>query len=361
MEFAKDFFVNICILTSYLFVYTILTKQSPLYRDSPLKVKIMAGASHGFLGNMLMYFSIHINDMMMIDLRNIPIIVSFIFGGWVPGLVSTLLVIGGRFLYGINQYAIHSIFNMSTMFLLYVVLDRCIARRSFKLISMCLGSVFVFSIYFVFFIQHTDLSRSILPIYIIASFLGCLLAYSVKWYLRHTQNLFKRYNQELRTDHLTQLGNVRFFDQKFNQLTEDIVDLLTLSVIMLDIDHFKKINDTFGHDKGDEILKQFGYQIRGLTKSYGEVAFRKGGEEFCILLPNFTFEEALQLSEDIRCETERSLSVVVNRKQAVTVSIGVAHYPEVTVKQLLKTADNMLYQAKRNGRNRVEYEKKEQK
>ncbi|MCA1053997.1 diguanylate cyclase [Rossellomorea aquimaris] len=356
MAFIEDFFINICILVSFLFVYTVITNQSPLSRESSVKTRVTAGFAHGILGNLLMFFSIELNENLLIDLRNIPIILSFVFGGWLPALISTILVVAGRFLFGVSTFSFHAVYIISSMYVIYLVLDRLIVKRLLKQLTMSVGSITVFGLYFALFIHNPGLTKEILPVYSLATIAGSILGYTVKVYLRETQTLFMRYKQETKTDYLTQLGNVRFLDQQFNGLiTKESTELTTMSVILLDIDYFKRINDTYGHDKGDEILKEVGRLMKAMTKKYGEVAYRKGGEEFCLLLTNLPYEDVLALSEEIRAEMEGALASVVTADVPITVSIGVAHHPHVPVKNLLKKADTMLYEAKNNGRNRVEY------
>jgi diguanylate cyclase (GGDEF)-like protein len=122
-----------------------------------------------------------------------------------------------------------------------------------------------------------------------------------------------------------------------------------LSLIMLDIDHFKQFNDRFGHPAGDELLKQVAEVLRQSARAYDVVA-RYGGEEFAVLLPNTSLEQAVQVAERIRIQ----ISQIQNLHAPVSASLGVAGYrigtPPAT---LLYEADAALYRAKHNGRNQV--------
>ena len=129
-----------------------------------------------------------------------------------------------------------------------------------------------------------------------------------------------------------------------------------LSVVMADIDHFKRFNDTFGHDAGDLILKHVGEMLRRLLRQ-GDVACRFGGEEFILLLPGISIAEALAAAERIRAGAQ--LIDAVHRGQSVgkiTMSIGVAEFPSSgdTPEAIIAAADQALYAAKHGGRNRVE-------
>jgi diguanylate cyclase (GGDEF)-like protein len=124
------------------------------------------------------------------------------------------------------------------------------------------------------------------------------------------------------------------------------------SVMVMDLDNFKRVNDTYGHDKGDEVLKFLAITLKRLLDETA-ICCRFGGEEFVVLVPNESFENALRDAERIREYMAETSSPAGDR---VTLSIGVAHYPGFAsnAEQLFHIADEALYRAKRSGRNRVE-------
>ena len=122
------------------------------------------------------------------------------------------------------------------------------------------------------------------------------------------------------------------------------------SLIMLDIDHFKKVNDRFGHSVGDQVLLQLSRLIRGLIR-HGDLLIRWGGEEFLILLPTTQLEEAGPFAERIRQEVEQEQ---FKGAGSMTISLGVGQFRGGdSTDALLRRVDNALYQAKQQGRNRV--------
>jgi len=123
-----------------------------------------------------------------------------------------------------------------------------------------------------------------------------------------------------------------------------------LCLMMMDLDHFKQINDTYGHHTGDQVLKLFAHTLEALVRKTDYFA-RWGGEEFIILLPNTSHSEALGFAEKLRLVTEHLKHIEL---PSFTVSIGVAKYqPNHSFEQWYEQADQLLYQAKKEGRNRV--------
>ena len=128
-----------------------------------------------------------------------------------------------------------------------------------------------------------------------------------------------------------------------------------LSVLMLDIDHFKKFNDTYGHSCGDLVLKQTAVVLQDCVRQ-GDLAARYGGEEFCLLLPDTAGSLTFAVAERIRKAIEANQVAFEGLSLGVTVSIGAAEYDVVrdfSAKTLLDRADKALYQAKQEGRNRT--------
>lgn len=182
--------------------------------------------------------------------------------------------------------------------------------------------------------------------------------------LRHSASEVERLKEDLLharreayIDTLTGLTNRRAFDKDLKSLVEDAErDGVSFCLVLLDIDHFKKINDEHGHLIGDRVLTQLGKQLSARTRSCDKVS-RYGGEEFAILLPNTELGQAAQVAEHIRESVGRlNMRRTDNnvRLGAITASFGVAEYREgCTPSQLIARADAALYNAKLAGRNQV--------
>ncbi len=158
-------------------------------------------------------------------------------------------------------------------------------------------------------------------------------------------------------DELTSLFNRRHVLLRFNEELERSQRLAKpLACMMIDIDFFKDVNDTYGHMIGDKILKEAATLIMDSIRTY-DIAGRYGGEEFLVVMPDTTIEHALTLAERLRTNIEENLCLRAGMllKKSVTVSIGIASLqsPDKAVDDLLMRADDGLYKAKREGRNRV--------
>ncbi|GAM03020.1 sensor domain-containing diguanylate cyclase [Novosphingobium sp. MBES04] len=158
------------------------------------------------------------------------------------------------------------------------------------------------------------------------------------------------------TDSLTGLSNRRNFEEELPlSLAKAEREAGVLSFLMLDIDHFKRINDGFGHEAGDAVLRAIGTALRQALREDTRI-FRYGGEEFLVMLPGTDSAQAMERAEDLRARIA-SLEILHHGEPLgpVTVSIGLATTPDhCPAAKLLRTADAALYRAKDLGRNRVE-------
>ncbi|WP_234919514.1 GGDEF domain-containing protein, partial [Aeromonas veronii] len=172
---------------------------------------------------------------------------------------------------------------------------------------------------------------------------------AVAWVTRNITRQYELQQRLLRqseTDQLTGLYNRRFFFEHCQPLRAGEAPC---GLIMLDIDHFKQLNDHYGHQQGDRALQRFSSCIDALLRA-DDLFVRSGGEEFLILLPRIDEAGLLQMAEQIRAAVEALPADPV----AITVSLGTTLVqPEEEINQALARADEWLYRAKRAGRNRV--------
>lgn len=183
-----------------------------------------------------------------------------------------------------------------------------------------------------------------------------------------TQVRRKRFTERLRDnvqssmemavmDQLTGLHNRRFMDSRMGAMfDESALRARALAMLVLDVDHFKVVNDSWGHDAGDEVLREFADRVRACTRGIDLVA-RMGGEEVVVVLPDTTLEAAHAVAERIRERVEAEGFAIHNNSRSirVTVSIGVAsrRAGDASPAEMMKRADEALYRAKASGRNQV--------
>ena len=186
--------------------------------------------------------------------------------------------------------------------------------------------------------QNHSINKYLLWIIIVVFFIALILFYI-------NRQKFKKVKKEAMYDELTGILNRRGIDVKVKEMEDKG------SILFFDIDHFKKINDTYGHEFGDYVLKELGEILKNYFRK-SDIVGRWGGEEFIAILPNTNYKDALIVAEKLRQIIENH---DFNGKR-ITVSIGISEY-KGDLKENLKKADEALYEAKNNGRNQIKGKK----
>jgi len=288
--------------------------------------------------------------------------------------------------FGINKFVIYTVSNSNnTMKVVYrepedievnqeilVMADLCRAKRTGRVIS----SIETPGICKMFI--HTDSHHICIPLICSGRVEGILQIIfkedetaKIEKFLRSMPQLYafleqtlpvleaKRYAESLKQmsirDPLTGLYNRRFVEQALENITAGIIRRNTvLGVLMCDVDYFKKVNDQFGHDVGDEILKGIAKILKDNVRK-SDIVSRFGGEEFLILLLDIKKDEAEKVAEKLRRKVEEATFHTKAGPLKKTISIGVSEFPvdSTGIWQVIKFADVALYKAKEMGRNRV--------
>ena len=358
----NDLFINLCVLFSLIFIYLQLRWKSNIEKRSYIFSVIIDGFAGGLLGYILMNFSIQVTTETIVDLRYIPVMLIIMFIGVPQAIISAILIIISRFLFGITTSAIGAMILMVILILGYIIIKLLTEKytnnrnKLKQSISLILFSNIVFSVIISVLVKDPAVLKSLIPSYWILSSIGGLISVFFVEYVRKTQYLLIKYEKESTTDFLTGLNNVRQFDVLWNTLIRNATAKNErLSLLMIDIDHFKHVNDTYGHPIGDDILVDLGQILIDSSRSF-DVVSRNGGEEFSVILPDCPNHQATEIAERIRRAVEiHKFSVSSKETINITVSIGVATYPETVndTDQIVDIADECLYKAKRTGRNRV--------
>lgn len=346
---------NVALITAFLFVMNQFFRNRPVDLGASKRRKLVFGALCGGFGIVLMSYSFPLDNGVIADLRCLTILVAAQYGGFAAALPAGLLIALGRiFLYGslndeaavygastavvisiasgLAAYWIQSFWKRWTAFVLISILSTAIT------FYMLLGNAA-----FVFFLQYFAIAAA--GIY----FTAYLIAH-----LNKTTAMLTKLKDASGKDFLTGLNNRRSFNTAYQKaLLNAFGQESQLSILLLDIDHFKQINDSYGHGTGDAVLMQFGPLLAGQMRS-GDTISRIGGEEFAVLLPNCPQERAIEVAERLRATAESATFTLSDGSRlTVTISVGVATFPQVTAGELLQEADAALYEAKRTGRNKV--------
>ncbi|HGE7610365.1 GGDEF domain-containing protein [Bacillus thuringiensis] len=345
----RDLFVNTTIIISFIFVGGQLLRDKPLKEGFSFLQKCVIGIFTGILGVLLMHFGVHIEDIML-DLRYLAVILAIIVGGPVATSITVTIILITRLIF--TEYSLASELACYTILLSgigVIFIARIQTSITLKLVWLhvyCL-SILIVPMYILF----NDIS--VVVLYLISSITTGYITFVSTNYVLQSNELFQKMKQYATIDALTGLGNVRQFDLEMNcHISNKNMKNDSLCLLLIDIDHFKYVNDTYGHPAGDEVLKQVGCILRE-TSQFPDLAFRKGGEEFALLIPNKGLAYGICMGEQIRTAVEsHPFQLLDGTKIKITVSVGVSEY-EGSSEQFIQAADDALYYSKRNGRNKV--------
>lgn len=352
-----DLFVNMTIIISFISIVSQLLKKYEINREPSIKVKIIIGTITGVLGVTLMKFSVHVTENTIIDFRNVVIALAAIQGGTLPVIICGSMIAVFRIVYfGVNLSSTFGVVSAAIVAGGCALIARSRIKTFRKWIYATLYSLTVSSIILIILLKGKTSLPKFLLIYWSTTFMISMIVSYYSDYCLTANTLFRKLQFESSKDFLTELNNVRSFDRLYNHAIKNAKEKgEDLSLLMIDIDFFKKVNDTYGHAEGDIVLQELGKILSRGCRSF-DIVSRNGGEEFTVLLLDCPKSQAIKIAEHIRSSVEGYPFVLSKGIQiAVTVSIGVASYQETTdeIERLLELADMALYCAKRAGRNRV--------
>ncbi|MCT4779888.1 MULTISPECIES: diguanylate cyclase [Exiguobacterium] len=350
----NQFLLNFSLLiTSLLFAFLPLRHIKRISPTSPIRIRLIVGVIAGLISILLVLNSVTY-DGAKVDLRLVALVTAFYYGGWVSGGITMVAIIGARFIItppGAYEGLILTALICSALLVTASVYRR-FASHTLKdyLILIVIGIGYSLPALYLLtetFTRFLEISL----VYIIFILLGGYVTYRFLQELRkHFQ--FVQMQQELAlTDGLTNLANRRKLDETLASYDKDG---FAFSVLIVDIDFFKSVNDTYGHDGGDVVLRQLSHLLEHCCPDQAMVG-RYGGEEFVLLLPDITLKEAVRLGETIRSAcADQHFVFSTYPAFHVTLSIGAASSDQgETSFEVVQKADQSLYQAKQTGRNKV--------
>lgn len=326
---------------------------SKLYHSNPFwsfRLRgLLIGLLTGGFGLLLMVNGVEVNDEVRVDLRHLPLVLLAFYGARFPLLIATMIIASTRFLFGVTDQAVVAFIATFIVSIGMWLLHQRLTDRLF-LQSMLLNVWALFIISIAVFVNlgwneaYIELVLTIWTVGLLVGSLSSLLAVD----LEQTTRRSKEYKRSAERDHLTGLFNRRVWERQTASLESNG---RAYNILALDIDHFKHVNDTYGHPNGDLVLKRFAELLLIETRSHDLVA-RIGGEEFVVLINDLNPDQVIKVAERIR-ERIGSESYYLSDANPiqVTVSIGIAHGKSLSVDAMSEFADKALYQAKKGGRN----------
>lgn len=353
----SQLFINSCILITFISISQNFVMKKDIDQNSSIPLRILTGVCAGLLGILLMLFSIQITPSIITDFRTLPILLSALYGGFLSTIIASLIMGAFRILYfGVSNTSVIALIVILLMGTGFSTINLIKAERKSKWIYSIIFSLILNSIVMIILIKDSMLLFKVFTVYSISTLLMSYFIFKITEYLSESVQLHKKLKSEATIDFLTGLNNVRQFDNMFNIVTQQTIrNDEELSLLFLDIDYFKKINDTFGHSSGDIVLRDLAVILRNTCRVY-DIISRNGGEEFSVLLLNCPAAYALEAAERIRKNVEGKRFRISNEVSInITISIGISTYPNITdnIDNLLEHADTALYEAKRTGRNKV--------
>ncbi|SEW42969.1 diguanylate cyclase [[Clostridium] fimetarium] len=350
-------FINACILIAFISISYFGFKDREVNINASYLTKIVIGLISGLLGISLMLNSVYVLPEVMIDFRYIPLLLTVVFCGFIPSITAGILMGTFRFLYfGASKSSTVAFVIIILIVLGFNIISKYVESKKKKWIYSIIYMVLLFSAGLFFVTGISILFFRILVIYYIGNTFVAYVIYQYTGYLVDMIKMNNKLKKEATKDFLTGLNNVREFDTSFRNLSRlTILKEEKLSYIYMDIDFFKKINDTYGHTAGDIVLQKTAEILKDTVRTF-DVVSRNGGEEFSALLLDCSAEHAFRIAERIRKKIETYNFEISNDISIdITVSIGIASYPytSMNIDSLIEDADKALYEAKRIGRNRV--------
>ncbi|WDM21842.1 GGDEF domain-containing protein [Paenibacillus polymyxa] len=355
----KELINNFALLTSFLFFGNLFFRKYEHYLKKHIFIyRVMNGLMLGLFGILLMMTGLWIRGHFVVDLRHLAIIISVYMGGSVSGLLTTLIVILYRIYItgGWTDITLTVTVNcfMTLGISLIFIREKSLTLR--KWMSAVIGAAVV-SLLSTFYVDNPPDNESMIIITTV-KMLGGLFTYFMMSHIKKTERAVHLLEEAANRDHLTGLYSPRAYDALFEEvLHTSKTTKQPFGLVMLDIDHFKNINDTYGHLNGDTVLSQLGMLLtrESTMRVYPS---RKGGEEFAILIGNCDSQKAASFAEKIRKAVENERFLLNDGTMiSLTISIGAGSSPVIASRHLLEKTDEALYEAKRSGRNQVKLAK----
>ena len=353
-----DLFINTLLLISFTFVGGNLSREVPKFLKNNIYEKVLIGLAGGILAFLMMIYSIQVpGTNTLLDLRALSMVIVSTIGGFISTVITGIIILIYRIgNFGVNQSSIFAAIHIILYIASFYIIDITIKQSSKKWFYKVAVAEFILVSTFLYLLRNVDKHYIITFSFALVVALAGTLEYFLLQYTKNSNDLYRRYKHESSKDFLTGLNNTRNFDKLLNLNFEKVLENNDrLSCLMIDIDHFKKVNDTYGHAVGDLVLKELALILSQNCRSF-DIIGRVGGEEFCALLLDCDISRCFEIGVKIRNAVKlHRFPIGENRYLSITVSVGCAAYPDTVenLEEIKKKADAALYTAKESGRDKV--------
>ncbi|EHM46768.1 MULTISPECIES: GGDEF domain-containing protein [Hafnia] len=339
-------YINACVTYASLSVtYFVLSKQNALSATSSLSRRILFGLVAGLISLYLTRSKMYFTSEVYYSFEIVPMLLVTFFGGGIAGITAWFVnfaTTGGFVLDNL----------LLAVMLIPLLLARVWKRNTFRTYLKTIILITLYRIVVVLPFLHTQGNVIDILVYQAVSFLCLLVCYQTLSIKRRSVDAFFKVRAESLRDAMTKVHNRQSLELQLQALSKSRTPCC---LVMIDIDNFKLVNDTYGHLAGDQVLVEVAELMNLITRSSDFIA-RFGGEEFAIIIHHDDLNRAFQICERIRLSiSNRKFFLSHGPKIHVTASFGISLYDgkTSTVEETLNRADNALYQAKHSGKNKV--------
>ncbi len=350
-------FTLVCVLIALQYVYYQIKWRLGFAMMSTTREKVLSGTVSGFMAVILSFYAVETQFGITFGLGITALLICLIYSGRVSFIIGA--VIFGIWIYGFPYHSL--VFPIETYIwvgILFIIIETLYkdSRVEFKGLSSLIALAFFFFLHIYWISGEISFAINTTAMYLTLTSISMLAGIGIIRYQQEFVRLHRRLSADATHDGLTGLLNRRTFEEVIKQIDT----AKAAALLMLDIDHFKKINDTYGHPAGDAVLEATAAALKEACTGKETVA-RVGGEEFAVIIRDVDMDEAMEMAERIRTAVESLEVYVGDDVLTLTTSIGVAGYPfqAQSTEDLYKLADEHLYIAKKLGRNQVCCERKQ--
>jgi diguanylate cyclase len=353
----NSLFLNACIMVALSTIaYHLFIGKNHLKNMDTVR-KLGFGVYCGLAAVMLMVNSFQVEPGVIMDLRNFAVVIAAIFGGPISAFLTAAMIIVCRMeFWEVTRATIVASAAITVIFVLCSVVSAMSLDFKRKWILCSVINVAVGTAGLSNGLHDSAKLLPALAYFIIGTAVASGFLYFLLMYYIAFHNLQVRLVSESTKDFLTGINNVRAFNVEFNKLIcRASRNQEKLSFMLVDLDHFKKVNDRYGHAAGDLVLKTLASLLCESCRVF-DIVSRNGGEEFSVILQDCPPNRAVEVAERFRKTVERNVFKLSDGREInITVSIGVATYREQcrNSKELVALADKALYHAKETGRNKT--------